>query len=72
MRTTKNIHGHEVMVSTDESKLLSRITESNSVKESELSPFYQELAEKMYRKSILIREVNNDEVIFKAIESNKG
>lgn len=64
MRTTENIHGCSVMVSSDEYNLLKRMNEAHSIKESELSPFYQEVAEKMYRKSVLHRSVNNDEVVY--------
>lgn len=68
MRTAKNMYGYDTVVSSDEYKFLMQLKNCHKVKESELSPYYQELADKLYGKSLLQRTVNNDEVKYISLQ----
>ena len=67
MRTVQNIHGVPVIVSTEEYKLIRKIHAKGKCPASDFSEFYQELAHKLFKRSVLNCDNSSDEPLYSTI-----
>lgn len=71
MRTAKNNNGVDVMISTEEYKLLRKILANNEIPKSKMSEYDDHIAENLLRRGVLDYRLDNGEVVYKNIQKDK-